>query len=63
MNDMIVAGSYTGELDALLAKGALEGAGIDCRARINGDATELLVAPKDAEKAKEILGGSSALPF
>ncbi len=68
MNDWIIVGSYQSEIEALLAKGALEAAGINCRARLNengdamlgaigllGGATEILVAPKDAEKAKELL--------
>lgn len=70
MNDWIVVGAYHNELEALLAKGQLEAAGIDCRARLDntGNAllgagvqtgpTELLVAPKDAEKAREVLGES-----
>ncbi len=68
MNDWIVVGSYQNEIEALIAKGALEAAGINCRARLNengdamlggmgllGGATEILVAPKDGEKAQQIL--------
>lgn len=69
MSDWIVIGAYQNELDALLAKGQLEAAGIACRARLNdaGNAllgagiqngpTELLVQPENAEKAREVLGG------
>ncbi len=68
MNDWIVVGAYQNEIEALLAKGALDAAGIQNRARLNhaGDVflgalavqngpTEILVAPKDAARAKKIL--------
>lgn len=71
MTDWVIAGAYNSELEALLAKGALEGAGIETRAQLNdaGNAllgglgmqngpTEILVRAKDAERAKEILGGN-----
>jgi hypothetical protein len=61
--------SFHNELEALLAKGALEAAAIPCRARLSagGDAllggfgvangpTELLVEEKYLKKAKEVLG-------
>lgn len=69
--DWVVAGAYGNELEALLAKGALEAAGIETRAQLNnaGNAllgglgmqngpTEILVQTKDAEKARAILGGN-----
>jgi hypothetical protein len=51
------AASLANELEVLLAKGALENAGIPCRTQLKTPKgpTELMVKPADAAKAKEIL--------
>ncbi len=68
MNDWIVVGPYQNEIEALLAKGALEAAGIECKTNFVPDlnarpvefwqkkgVTELLVLKTEAEKAKATL--------
>jgi len=70
MSDWVVIGAFQDELMALIAKGQLESAGMECRARLNatGDAllgslgvqngpTELLVERKNEQKARELLSG------
>ncbi len=68
MNDWIVIGSYQSEIEALLAKGALEAAGIKCKTNFVPDlnarpgelwrkkgVTALLIIKTGAEKAKATL--------
>ncbi len=70
MTNWTLVGSFQNQIEALIAKGQLEAAGIDCRVNLNamGDTllgsfgvqngpTEISVQEKDLQKAKEVLGG------
>jgi len=67
---LVAVATYPNKIDAELAQGALEAADIDARVSADdaggqqpglwvGKGVRVLVRAEDAERAKEILGGSS----
>ncbi len=72
MTDLVVVGTYLNNIDADMARSALEAAGIDCMVRADDcgglrphlwmGGIKLLVRDEDVEKAGEVLGSVAQAP-